>query len=313
MEDPRKKVNKILKKLLYKYQHSIEIRNPNKNCNHYRYDITIYIPFLKVSNIFNISTDVKRLSIKFGIKVYKDCNLYHLFTDILGKVDLMSEKQYHNHYKHSHLDPLFGKINNYSIFCIGSYLKSNLKANTIETLPLFIHSLFNYLKYEDLEGGPYRKLMNSNDACLFGPPIQYRRLLSKKDTIELIKITRVVVSCGDIIFRTPTSAKEIITIEKYPGLYFSKLNNQFIGNRKELGTLPIGLKIYPSKLISEIQPPELNIENLDAVLKKSFHHYQNIKTDEYKRAIRTRNQDNTEQVGATREQGELSFEQSVPF
>jgi len=125
--------------------------------NNYKYDIYIHFPVINITNSRKDHHVIKDLYVRFHI--LSSSSLADLSIIVSGTRLTISLREWESNYGHSHFSGRSPA--SFSDFCLGSSDFSRLIMDTkIEKTEdcwnLMFMSLENYLKWESIEGGPYR-------------------------------------------------------------------------------------------------------------------------------------------------------------
>jgi hypothetical protein len=156
-----------------------------------KYIGTIYFDEVTVSNRNGNSHTISEVYVRLEFK--EDGSVYSL----KGTRSFQTVAEYYSTYLHSHFSG--GVVNQWSELCLGNTdMQFNLgdlmqRFHDIQ-LESFLHRFKNYLTWESLDGGPYRKLeqihINNNNVSS-GSKLGYDNILNKitdiKDIIEFKK------------------------------------------------------------------------------------------------------------------------------
>jgi len=121
------------------------------------YSIYIHFPVLNITNTWGDKHEMQDLYVKFTINL--DSSFDRCYIEMQGRRLTASLKEYESSYAHSHLSR--SAIHGFETFCLGSSdfarLIMDVKLEMSETCwNLMFMSLENYLKWESIEGGPYK-------------------------------------------------------------------------------------------------------------------------------------------------------------
>lgn len=127
----------------------------------YKYSLYIHFPILTITNSRKEKHIIKDLYVKFDITC--DSLYSSLGINMYGRRLTLSISEFESNYGHSHISGRSER--DFSAFCLGSSDFARLILDTkIEKTEyawnMMLLSLENYLKWESIEGGPY-KYMNS--------------------------------------------------------------------------------------------------------------------------------------------------------
>lgn len=130
------------------------------------FNLIVLFPEINITNSKAYKHVIKDLYVKINIEINphnatnenRPSNI--VLSGIRGK---LSEEEYHSNYGHSHFSG--GGIEGWSDFCLGSsdfamIIQTMRFSLTPEDWSLLFLSLENYVSWESLEGGPYRKIEN---------------------------------------------------------------------------------------------------------------------------------------------------------
>jgi len=124
------------------------------------FDLVVYFPEITITNSEGTLHDIKDLYVRFNINIDVHRSAYSCI-DLFGRRATISDYEFRSDYGHSHFS---GRgLSSYSRFCLGSSeyamiinsMKFSLKE---EDWFLLFFSLENYVSWESLEGGPYRRI-----------------------------------------------------------------------------------------------------------------------------------------------------------
>lgn len=125
------------------------------------YSIYIHFPVINITNSREDKHQIKDLYVRFKIEYDYDSD--HFSMILQGRRLSMSLKEWESSYGHSHLS---GRgENEFREFCLGSSDFARLMMDTrIEKTEdcwtIMFMALENYLKWESIEGGPYKNIFN---------------------------------------------------------------------------------------------------------------------------------------------------------
>lgn len=127
--------------------------------------LIIYFPIINITNSEGSSHIIKDLYTQIFIETDRDKKpeRFSIYNVVLsGSRATMTIKEVDSKYGHSHLHPI-GIMGGSGTFCMGASafgdLNMSLHENPVEdTWYIYLLSLGNYLSWESLEGGPYRKI-----------------------------------------------------------------------------------------------------------------------------------------------------------
>jgi hypothetical protein len=138
------------------------------------FSLKIHFPELVITNSKNDVHTIKDIYVKFNININDIYEVHKVGISFDGARATVSLKEFISTYGHSHLPNIC--LCNYRGFCLGSsefgiVINSLCLEPTPENWYLLLFSLENYLIWESLEGGPYRKIaaMGYNISNDFGP------------------------------------------------------------------------------------------------------------------------------------------------
>lgn len=126
------------------------------------FNLTIFFPEITIKNSEGYEHTIKDLYFKFKIRItLDDSSSTYSRIEVYGRRLSVSDREYSSDYGHSHLNGR--SIFNFSSFCLGSsdfglIMQSMRLSITAEDWLLLFFSLENYVSWESLEGGPYRKM-----------------------------------------------------------------------------------------------------------------------------------------------------------
>lgn len=211
-------MKEIIKLLLYKAL--LEVYGPHR-LEKTEYGIIIHYPQLTISNSKGSSHKIYDLFVKIPIHIDGTIMTPRGLRMTFTKRDLLFS------YIHSHLSALeYSGCNTFKLFCVGDSdftvltMQLNSAIRERETpnpmyMDSYVHLLDNFLKYESLEGGPYKFINNLYASSYSDQSVsEYIR----RDTIKIMK---------DIL---SLSEEEIIDI--LPDFYINDLDVQFFHSKK---------------------------------------------------------------------------------
>lgn len=126
-----------------------------------RFDLTIHFPLLEITNSRRSKHTITDLWVRFPCTLYESASQgsYVMDLRITGRRTKVSLKEFQTGYAHSHLQ-INESLYRFIAFCLGQstfgQILDNLKINgTEEDWELMLLSLYNYVSWESVEGGPY--------------------------------------------------------------------------------------------------------------------------------------------------------------
>lgn len=204
---------------------NVDIRNIRKEGTNDRFDLIVYFPKIQISNSKGMLHDIKDLYVKLGCTIGMHRDYIAANVHLEGRRTTVTDKELMSDYGHSHMSSI--GIASWCTFCLGSsdfamILQTMRMSSTTEDWTLLFLSLENYLSWESLEGGPYRKIGNISLQQQHDGDSDRQRLQAFK-----------------LISGIPTECLEIINckltlIENHPALYeYYDKNSQMrtIGDR----------------------------------------------------------------------------------
>lgn len=119
------------------------------------FDLVIHFKRITIKNSLDFKHIIRDLYVKF---CFDDVN--KIKTDLKGARTTFTNKEYASQYGHSHL-PATSKNGTYQTFCLGyDSFRASLyelhKDFTFIKFQVFLYELDQYIKWESIEGGPYR-------------------------------------------------------------------------------------------------------------------------------------------------------------
>ncbi len=119
--------------------------------------VTLYFPDIDITNTNETKHHIKDLYVRMELNYNGDTGYHVALTGKRGQISLKEYKS--DLYGHSHLNGCWG----YGNFCLGnsdfsSVVNQLMASCRQEDWYMLFLSLENYLKWESLEGGPYRKI-----------------------------------------------------------------------------------------------------------------------------------------------------------
>lgn len=121
----------------------------------------ILYPEITITNSLNMKHTIRNLCVTFSVSI----SARTLVTSISGTRYTLTVEEEYARYHHSHLSTLgVDSIGNYSTFCLGQgaisafITKHNRYGMGFEEFEYFLYLIDNYVTWESLEGGPYRKI-----------------------------------------------------------------------------------------------------------------------------------------------------------
>lgn len=168
INERKKKREEVLKTMIYEIEHIYEIaKDVFSEDRLYKDDINNYIyihyPEILITNSKNETHTIKDLYVRIHINIILNLEGIDMcFITLAGRRMNVSIKEWQSQYGHSHISNCFSDFSN---FCLGSSdfaltIGSLQLSLTKEDWYLFFLSIDNYVSWESLEGGPYRKIAN---------------------------------------------------------------------------------------------------------------------------------------------------------
>ncbi len=132
------------------------------------FDIIIHYPEFTITNKYNKSHQIKDLYVKFEVLCNPEGKF--LIGSLYGIRTTSTPLEISFNYMHSHLSSARNSMSKginslvqWHKFCVGyaEMEKARMSLNTkfsIDTFELFLYSIESFIKWESLDGGPYRKI-----------------------------------------------------------------------------------------------------------------------------------------------------------
>lgn len=126
------------------------------------FELYVFFPEITITNSAGFSHDIKELYVRFDITLKINSNRVTTELNMYGRRGTISDYEFVSDYGHSHFS---GLGMSWSHFCLGSsdfgmILQSMRLDSKASDWELMLLSLENYVSWESLEGGPYRRMQN---------------------------------------------------------------------------------------------------------------------------------------------------------
>jgi len=166
-----------------------------------RFYIIIHYPDFIISNKNGTTHPIKDLYVRFSVELKTDGKIY--LSKIQGIRGTMTPMEISYGYIQSHLHPYYGSdhVVNWQPFCLGkapvelTRMVFNGEFN-LDTFELFLYSIETFIKWESLDGGPYRQIgemdYKRKDTSNFWNSTErvegvFKEYILDRDRIELLK------------------------------------------------------------------------------------------------------------------------------